>query len=72
MDIFKYRKNNDNYEDGAKLYQQIINNALPIIKAFFFEYSVLFFFDNIIVYLFYIKNILQAKDINKKTSSQQA
>ena len=36
--IFEYGKNNDRYWDGAKLYKQIVEKALPIVKAFYLGY----------------------------------
>ena len=44
--LFKYRKANKRYWDGLKLYQQVINNTLPIAEAFYPSYSLLFLFNN--------------------------
>lgn len=41
--IFKYKKNNNRYWNRAKLYQQVINKALFIVKVFYFSYLFLFF-----------------------------
>ncbi len=35
VEIFEYGKNNDGYWDGAKLHQQVVNNALPIAEALY-------------------------------------
>ena len=58
LKIFWYKKNNDGYWNRAKLYQQVVNKALPIVKAFFPKYSLLFLFDNTTIYLIYAKNAL--------------
>lgn len=65
VEIFKYRKNNNGYWNRAKLYQQIVNKALPIAKALYLGYSLLFLFNNIINHSIYTKDALQVKDINK-------
>lgn len=67
VEIYECGKNNDGYWDGAKLYQQVINKALPIAEALFPGYSLLFFFNNATSYLVYAKDELQAKDMNEKT-----
>lgn len=70
--IFKYRKNNNSYWDRVKLHQQVVNKALPIAKALYSSYSLLFFFDNATSHFVYASDALQVKDINKDTRSQQA
>lgn len=70
MEIFKYKKNNDRYQDRAKLHQQVVNKSLPIVKAIYPGYSLLFFFDNAINHFVYAKNALQVKDINKNAGGQ--
>lgn len=69
--IFKWRKNNNNYLNRAKLYQQVENKALPIIEISYPNYSLLFFFDNAINDSVYASDELQVKDMNKSTRSQQ-
>lgn len=54
--IFKYKKNNNKYLDGAKLYKQIVKKALPIAKALYSKYSLDFLFNNAISHLIYAKN----------------
>lgn len=56
--IFKYKKNNNRYWDRAKLYKQIVNKALFIAKILYFEYSLLFLFNNTISHLGYAKDVL--------------
>lgn len=71
VEIFEYGKNNDDYWDGAKLYQQIVNKALPIAKALYLSYSLLFLFDNATSHSVYVKDALQVKDINKSSERKQ-
>lgn len=71
VENFKYEKNNNNYWDRIKLYQQIINKALLIIKVFYFGYSLFFLFNNVISHSFYAKDVLQVKDINKRFREKQ-
>lgn len=71
IEIFKYKKNNDRYWDGAKLHQQVENKALPITKALYPCYSFLFLFNNATSYSVSTKDTLQVKDINKGTGDQQ-
>lgn len=66
VEIFKYRKNNNDYCDKAKLYEQVVNKTLPIIEALDPGYSLLFLFNNATNYSLYVKNVLQIKDINKR------
>ena len=58
VEIFKYRKNNDSYWDGTKLYQQVFNKALPIVEAFYLGYSLFFSFDNAISHSVYVQDAL--------------
>ena len=58
VEIFEYGKNNDGYENGAKLNQQVVNKALPIAKAFYLGYSLLFLFDNETNHSIYAKDTL--------------
>lgn len=32
MKLFEYRKANKGYWDGSKLYKQVVNKAVPILK----------------------------------------
>lgn len=56
--VFEYGKNNDRYWDRAKLYKQVVNKALPIVKTLYFEYSLLFLFENTTSDLIYTKDAL--------------
>lgn len=58
-------KKNDRYLDGAKLYQQVINNVLPIAEILYPGYSLLFLFNNAISHSVYTKDAIQVRDINK-------
>lgn len=69
VEIFEYGKNNNRYWDGAKLHQQVINKALSIAETLYPGYSILFLFNNTTSYLIYIKDELQAQDMNKGTRS---
>lgn len=70
--IFQYLKNNDRYQDGAKLYQQMVHKALSITKTLYLEYSFPYLFDNVINNSIFVKDILQVKDINKEYKRNQA
>lgn len=48
VEISKYRKNNDKYLNRAKLQQQVVSKALPIVKALYSGYSLVFLFDILI------------------------
>lgn len=61
MKIFEYKKNNDKYQDKAKLYYQVMKKALPITKIFYFRHSLLFYFDNVTNYLFTQKMYFRLK-----------
>ena len=71
VEVFEYGKNNDGYWDGAKLHQQVVKKALPIAKAFYPDYSLLFRFDNATSHSVYTKNALQIKNINKRSEEKQ-
>lgn len=59
VEIFEYKKNNNKYQDRAKLHKQIVNKALFIAKILYVGYLFLFLFDNAINYLVYIKDAFQ-------------
>lgn len=44
--IFEYKKNNYGYWDEAKLYQQVVNQALSIAKVLYLGYLLFFLFNN--------------------------
>lgn len=71
VEVFEYGKNNDGDWDGAKLHQQVVNKTLPVAKALYPGYSLLFFFNNATSHSVYAKNALQVKDINKGIGDQQ-
>ena len=71
VEIFKYGKNNDGYWDRAKLYQQVVNKALPIAEALYPGYSLLFLFNNAISHSVHTKDALQVKDMSKSSRKKQ-
>ena len=70
--VLEYEKNNDGYQDGAKLHKQVVSKALPIAEALYPEYSLLFLFDNATSHSVYAKDALQVQEINKGVRSKQA
>ena len=71
VEIFEYGKNNNGYWDGAKLYKQIVEKALPVAEALYPGYSLCFLFDNATNHFVYAKNALQIKDMNKRLGRKQ-
>ena len=65
VEIVKYRKNNNVYQHGAKLYQQMITKSLLIVESLYLSYSQVFLFGNSTSYSIYEKNIQCIHDINK-------
>lgn len=51
--LFEYKNVNKRYQNRSKFYQQAINKALSIVKAFYQGYSLLFLLNNTINYLIY-------------------
>lgn len=45
----------------------MVNKEISIVETFYLSYSFLLFSDNATTYFVYIKNILQAKNMNKNT-----
>lgn len=72
VEVFEYGKNNDRYWDGAKLHKQVISKALPIAKALYPGYLLMFLFDNAISHSVYAKDALQVSDMNKGSRSKQS
>ena len=58
VEIFEYGKNNDGYWDEAKLHKQVVNKALPIAKALYLGYSLLYLFDNATSHSVYARDAL--------------
>lgn len=58
-------KNNDRYWNGAKIHNQVVKKALPIIKVFYSGYLLCFLFNNITSHSVYTKNTYQVKEMNK-------
>lgn len=69
-ELFGYRKNHEGYWDRAKLHEQVVSKALPIVKALYPEYSLLFLFDNATSHLMYASDALWTKNMNKRTEAQ--
>lgn len=55
---FEYGKSEEEYQTGEYLLDQIIKKALPIRKALYLGYALLFLFDNIISHSIYIQNVV--------------
>lgn len=70
MKIFKYRKNNNRYQNKTKLYHQVMIKVLPITKALYPSYFLPFLFDNTTSYFVYIKDMFQVKEINTNIKSK--
>lgn len=70
VEIFEYGKNNNRYYNRIKLYKQVVEKALSIIKVFYLRYSLCFLFDNITSHFIYAKDILQIKDMNKRVGGK--
>ena len=58
IEIFKYRKNNNGYWDGAKLHKEVISKALLIAKAFYSGSLFFYLFDNATSHSIYAKDVL--------------
>ena len=61
----------EGYWTGKHLLEQIKAKALPIAKALYPEYELLFMFDNATSYAIYAKYALQVTRMNKKPGGQQ-
>ena len=62
---FEYRKMEERYWTGEHLLDQIQNKALPIEKALYPRYELLFMFDNATSHAVYAKDALQVGNMNK-------
>lgn len=49
----------------------MVNIALPIAKALYPRYSLLFLFNNITSYFIYTDNTLYTKEMNKRSGGKQ-
>lgn len=56
--FFEYEKSNESYWDEPKLYIQVVNKALSIVKALYPGYSLYFLFDNAISYSVFVQDAL--------------
>lgn len=72
VEIFEYRKNNDEYWDGPKLLKQVIEKAVPIAEALYPGYSFLFMFDNATSHAVYAEDALCMGNMNKSSGEKQA
>lgn len=68
---FKYDKIEEGYWTVENLLDQIKTKALPIRKAFYLGYKLLFMFDNVTSHAIYTKNVLQVTYMNKRPGGQQ-
>lgn len=69
--LFEYRKNNEKHWDRPKLQKHVVNKALPIAKALYLGYLLLFLFHNATYYSIYVDNVLCIKKMNKKSGGKQ-
>lgn len=69
--LFEYGKANERYWDGRKLHKQVVNKALPLAKALYPGYSLLFLFDNAISHSVYAQDALRTAQINKSPNCKQ-
>lgn len=68
---FEYSKIEEGYQTGEYLLNQIQNKALPIEKALYPNYELLFIFDNAMSHAIYVKDALQVGNMNNGFGSQQ-
>lgn len=67
---FKYGKMEKDYWTKEYLLDQIKTKALPIGKALYLKYELLFIFNNATNYAIYAKDVLQVIYINKRFSNE--
>ena len=68
--LFEYKKSNKSYWDRPKLYKQVVNKVLPIVKTLYIGYLLLFCFDNITSHFVFTQDASHIIKINKKTGKQ--
>ena len=68
---FEYGKIEEKYWTSKYLLDQIQNKALPIGKALYPSYGLLFMFDNATSHAVYAKDALQVGNMNKGSGDQQ-
>lgn len=56
--FFEYKKNNNKYRDGTKLYKQIVEKALLITESLYPRYLTCYLFNNVTSHFIYAKNAL--------------
>lgn len=71
VEFFEYGKNNEEYWTGEHLLKQVVKKAMPIKKALYPGYQLLFLFDNATSHLVFASDALQVDEINKGTGGQQ-
>lgn len=71
VELFEYGKSNEGYWDGPRLHKKVVNKALPIAKALYPSYPLLFLFDNDISYFVFAQDALHTIQMNKSTKGQQ-
>ena len=69
--LFEYGKANKRYWNRPKLYQQVVNKALSIPKAFYPDYVFLFLFGNATSHSIYADNALYTLQKNKRVNAKQ-
>ena len=71
VEILEYGKNNEGYWDEIKLMKQVKEKALPIAKALYPGYSLLFLFNNATSHLVYSTDAVQVKNMSKEFGGKQ-
>lgn len=54
VQLFKYKKSNEDYQNRFKLYKQVINKVLPITKTLYLGYLLFFLFNNVTNYFVFV------------------
>ena len=68
---FEYSKMEERYWTEEHLLNQIKFKALPIAKALYLGYKLLFMFDNTTNHTIYTKDVLQVAHMNKRPGGEQ-
>lgn len=71
VELFKYRKANKEYWNRPKLHKQVVNKALPLARAFYPGYSLLFLFDNATSHSVYAQDAFCMAQMNKSSGGKQ-
>lgn len=72
VEFFEYGENNEGYWTGEYLLKQVVKKAMPIGKALYLRYQLLFLFDNATSHSVFASDALQVDEMNKGTGGQQS